>query len=92
MVLLKERYPESAHAQNFDFCSSCREIKRCEESKRTLTNPFASRFAEFDTTLKLLELQINDILFPLSFDLGEIGMFWRYFHCSWLEDQEKGSA
>ena len=38
------------------------------------------------------ELQINDILFPLSFDLGEIGMFWRYFHCSWLEDQERGSA
>ena len=26
-------------------------------------------------------MQINDILFPLSFDLGEIGIFWRYFHC-----------
>ena len=24
------------------------------------------------------ELQINDILFTLSFDLGEIGILWRY--------------
>ena len=28
----------------------------------------------------------------LSFDLGEIGMFWRYFHCRWPEDQKMGSA
>ena len=34
-------------------------------------------------------MQINDILFPLSFDLGEIGIFWRYFHCCWLEDQKR---
>ena len=31
-------------------------IKRCEESKRTLKNPFASRLAEFNTTLKLLRI------------------------------------
>ena len=40
----------------------------------TLKNPFASLLAEFDTTLKL-ELQVNDILFPLSFDLDQIGIF-----------------
>ena len=37
-------------------------------------------------------LQINDILFPLSFDLGEIWIFWRYFYCRWPEDQKMGSA
>ena len=51
---LKEQYPVTAHALNFDFWTGCREIKRCVESKRTLKNPFASRLAEFDTTLKLL--------------------------------------
>ena len=48
--------------------------------------------AEFNTTLKLLGLQINDILFPLSFDLGEIGIFWRYFYCRWPEYQKMGST
>ena len=33
---LKEQYPVTAHAPNFDFWTGCREIKRCEESKRTL--------------------------------------------------------
>ena len=28
---LKEQYPVSAHAPNFDFWTGCREIKRCEE-------------------------------------------------------------
>ena len=53
---LKEQYPVTAHAPNFDFRTGCREIKRCEESKRTLTNPFASRLAEFNTTLKHLRI------------------------------------
>ena len=53
---LKEHYPVTAHAPNFDIRTGCREIKRCEESKRTLKNPFASRFAEFNTTLKLLRI------------------------------------
>ena len=46
---LKEQYPVTAHAPNFDFWTGCREIKRCEESKRTLKNPFASRLTEFNT-------------------------------------------
>ena len=33
-IVLREQYPDSTHAQNFDFCSSCREIKRCEKSRR----------------------------------------------------------
>ena len=53
---LKEQYPVTAHAPNFDFPTGCREIKRCEESKRTFKNPFASRLAEFDTALKLLRI------------------------------------
>ena len=53
---LKEQYPVTAHAPNFDFRTGCPEIKRCEESKRSLKNPFASRLAEFDTTLKLLRI------------------------------------
>ena len=52
--LFKEQYPVTVHAPNFEFWTGFREIKRCEESKRTLKNPFASRLAEFDTTLKLL--------------------------------------
>ena len=51
---LKEQYPVTAHAPNFDFWTGCREIKRCVESKRTLKNPFASRLAELDTRKKLL--------------------------------------
>ena len=51
---LKEQYPVTAHAPNFDFWTGCREIERYEESKRTLKYPFASRLAEFNTTLKLL--------------------------------------
>ena len=75
-MLLKEQYPVRAHAPNFDFWTGCREIKRCEESKRTLENPFASRLAELDTIhYNFSGLQINHVLFPLSFDLGEIGIF-----------------
>ena len=74
---------------NFYFWTGWRKIKRWEESKRTLKNPFPSRLAEFNTTLKL---QINDILFQLSFDLGEIWIFWPYFYCRWPEDQKMGSV
>ena len=28
-------------------------------------------------------LQISDILFRLSFDLGKIWILWRYFYCRW---------
>ena len=93
IYMLKEQYPVTAHAPNFDFRTGCPEIKRCEESKRTLKNPFASRLAELNTTLKLLRiiLQINDILLLLSFDLGQIWSFWRYFYCRWPEDQKMRS-
>ena len=50
---------------------TCHEFKRCEESKRTLNKSFASR-AEVDTAVK--RLRIN-IWFPLSFELGKIGIF-----------------
>ena len=56
MSYLKEQYPVTAHAPNFDFWTGCREIKRCEESKRILKNPFASRLAGFNATLKLLRI------------------------------------
>ena len=55
-LLLKEQYLVNALAPNFDFWTGCREIKRCEESKRILKNPFASRLAGFNTTLKLLRI------------------------------------
>ena len=32
------------------------------------------------------------ILFTLTFDLAEIGIIWRYFHCRWSEAREKGNA
>ena len=53
---LKEQYPVIAHAPTYDVWTGCREIKRCEESKRTLKNPFVSRLAEFNTILKLLRI------------------------------------
>ena len=56
MTAFKERYPVTAHAPNVDFRTGCREVKRCEESKRTLKNPLASRLAKFNATLKLLSI------------------------------------
>ena len=50
------KYPVTAYAPNLDFWTGCREIKRCEKSKRTLKNPFASRLAGFNTTIKLLRI------------------------------------
>ena len=38
---LTDQYAVTAHAPNFDFWTGCREIKTCEESTRTLKNPFA---------------------------------------------------
>ena len=64
---LKEQYPVTAHAPNFDFWTGCREIKRCEESRRTLKNPFASRLAEFSTTLKLLRITDQWCNVPVKF-------------------------
>ena len=55
-VYLKEQYPVTAHVPNFDFWTGCREIKRREESTRTLKNSFASRLAGSNTTLKHLRI------------------------------------
>ena len=38
------------------FWRNIAKFKRCEQSKRTLKNPFALRLAEFDTTLKVLRI------------------------------------
>ena len=56
-TVLKEQYPVTAHAPNFDIWTGCPEIKRCEESKRTLKNPFA-----FGPNLDFLAL----LLLPLA--------------------------
>ena len=69
--LLKEQYPVTAHAPNFDFWAGCREIKRCEESKRILKNPFASRLAGFNTTLKLLRIIDQWYIVPVKFRFGQ---------------------
>ena len=53
---LKEQHHVTAHVPNFDFLTGCREFKRCEEGKRTLKNPFASRSAKFDTTIKFFRI------------------------------------
>ena len=75
MNSLKEQYPVTAHAPNFDFRTGCPEIKRCEESKRSLKNPFASRLAEFDTTLKLLRITDQWYIVPVKFQFGQIRVF-----------------
>ena len=83
---LKEQYPVTAHAPNFDFWTGCPEIKGCKESKRTLKNPFASRLAEFNTTLRLLRITNQWYFVPVKFRFGPNLDFWRYFYCRWPED------
>ena len=70
MFHLKEQYPVTAHAPDFDFWTGCPEIKRCEESKRTLKNPFASGLAEFNTTLKLVRITDQLYFVPVKFRFG----------------------
>ena len=88
---LKEQYPVTAHAPNFDFRIGC-EIKRCDASERTLKNPFASRLAEFNITLKLLRITDQLYIVPVKFRFRRNQDFWRYFYCRWPEDQRMGSA
>ena len=96
-MYLKEQYPVTAHVPNFDFWTGCREIKRCEESKRTLKNPFASRLAEFNTTLKLLRITDQWYIVPVKFRFGQNLDFlallllplaggpknWKYYDADW---------
>ena len=90
--LLKEQYPVSAHAPNFDFWTGCREIKRCEESKRTLKNPFASRLAGSNTTLKHLRITDQWYFVPVKFLFGQKLDFLAFFYCRWPEDLKIGST
>ena len=69
-IVLKEQYSVTAHAPNFGFWTGCREIKGCEESRRTLKNPFASRLAEFSTALKLLRITDQWCNLPVKFRFG----------------------
>ena len=94
---LKEQYTVAAHAPNFDFSTGCGEIKRCEESKRTLKNLFASRLAEFNTTLKLLRITDQWYIVPVKFRFGQNLDFlallllplaggpkdWKHFDADW---------
>jgi len=73
---LKEQYPVTAHAPNFDFWTGCHKIKRCEESKRTVKTPFASHFSEFDTTLKRLRITDPWYIVPVEFRFGWNQDFW----------------
>ena len=75
----------------------CREIKRCEESKRILKNPFASRLAGFNTTLKLLRITDQWYIVPVKFRFGQNLDFlallllplaggpkdWKHFDANW---------
>ena len=70
-ISLKEQYPVTAHAPNFDFWTGCREIKRWEESKRTLKNLFASRLAGFNTRIKLLRIADQWHIVPVEFRFGQ---------------------
>ena len=56
--------------QTLIFGQDVAKIKRCEESKRTLKNPFASRFAEFNTTLKCLRIRDQSYIVLVKFRFG----------------------
>ena len=55
---------------NFHFWKGCCEIKRCEDSRTTLSSPFASRLADFSTTLKLLRITDQWCKVPVKFRFG----------------------
>ena len=94
---LKEQYPIIVHAPNFDFWRGCCKIKRCEEIKRTLKNPFVSRLAESNTTLKLLRITDQWYIVPVKFRFGRNLDFlallllplaggpkdWKHFDADW---------
>ena len=63
---LKEQYLVAA----MHFWLGCREIKRCEESKRTSKSSFASRLVEFDTTLKVFRITDQWYIVPVEIRFG----------------------
>ena len=88
----QKKCPADCACTKLWFRTGCREIKRCKESKRTLKNPLASRLAEFDTILKRLRITDQWYIVPVKFRSGRNRVFYRYFYCRWLEDQNMGSA
>ena len=50
--------------------TGCRESKTCEESTRTLKNPFAPRLAAFNITLKLPRIIDQWHIVPVKFRFG----------------------
>ena len=89
---LKEQYPVTAHAPNFDFWTGCREIKRCVESKRTLKNPFASRLAELDTPLNLLRITDQLFIVPAEFRFGRNRDFLAFLLLPLPKNHEMGNT
>ena len=73
------------------FWTGCPEIIRCEDSKRTLKNQFASRLAELDTTPKLLRITDQWYIVPVEFRLWRNRDFLELLYCRWPEDQKTGS-
>ena len=69
-VKLKRTVSHYCACPNFDFRTGCRGIKTSEESRRTLKNPFASRLAEFSTTLKRLRITDQWYIVPVKFRFG----------------------
>ena len=67
----------------------CGEIKRFEESKRTL-NPFTSRLAEFDTRLKLLRITDQLYIVPVEFRFGRNRDFLALLLLPLAEEQKEG--
>ena len=69
-VVSEKNVLHTAHAPNFNFRTGCREIKRCEESKRTLKITFASRFGKFNITITLLRITDQWYIVLVKFRFG----------------------
>ena len=89
-ILVKKQFPVTAHVPNFDFLTGCRELKGCEEGKRTLKNPFASRLDQFDTTLKLLKIIDQGYIVPVEFRFGRNRDFLALFSFPSIRGQKEG--
>ena len=82
-------------APNFDFWTGCREIKRCEESKRTLKTESVcislGRVQYYTKTSQDYRSMIYCSRWASIW--AKSGMFWHgYFYCRWPEDQNMRSA
>ena len=89
---LKEQYSVNAHPPNFNFWTGCREIKRWEESKRTLKNPFASRLAKFILLWNFSGVTDQWYIVPPEFRFGRNRIFLALIYCRWPQDRKMGSA